>query len=76
MLEVAPISESAGIDAIELSRGTRYSGGYISLRLGRLDTENMEVYYLKAAKKFREKVRVPLMLVGGSHSYAGFAPIR
>jgi 2,4-dienoyl-CoA reductase-like NADH-dependent reductase (Old Yellow Enzyme family) len=70
MLEVASILESAGIDAVELSGGTRYSGDYIPVRLGRLDTENMEVYYLKAARKFKERVRVPLVLVGGIRSYA------
>ncbi|MGA2401931.1 MAG: NADH:flavin oxidoreductase [Syntrophobacteraceae bacterium] len=70
MLEVASILESAGIDAIELSGGTRYSGDYVPSRLGRLDTENMEVYYLEAARKFKERVSVPLMLVGGIRSYA------
>jgi 2,4-dienoyl-CoA reductase-like NADH-dependent reductase (Old Yellow Enzyme family) len=70
MLEVAAMLESAGIDAIELSGGTRYSGGYIPVRPGRLDAENMEVYYLKAAGKFKERVKVPLMLVGGIRSYA------
>ncbi|MGO9020284.1 MAG: hypothetical protein ACLQVJ_18255 [Syntrophobacteraceae bacterium] len=29
-----------------------------------------KVYYLKAAKKFKEKVKVPIMLVGGIRSYA------
>ncbi len=48
-----------GIDAIELSGGTRYSGSYAPVRLGRLDTENTEVYYLKAAGKFKERVKVP-----------------
>ena len=70
MLEVASILESAGIDAIELSGGTRYSGDYMPVRPGRLDTENMEVYYLEAARKFKERVKVPLMLVGGIRSYA------
>ncbi len=70
MLEVASILERAGIDAVELSGGTRYSGDYIPVRLGRLDTENMEGYYLEAARKFKERVKVPLMLVGGIRSYA------
>ena len=70
MLEVASILESAGIDAIELSGGTMYSGDYVPVRPGRLDTESKEVYYLEAAKKFKERVRVPLMLVGGIRSYS------
>ncbi len=69
MLEVASILESAGIDAVELSGGTLYSGDRIPIRQGRLDTEDMEVYYLEAARKFKAKVRVPLMLVGGIRSY-------
>lgn len=70
MLEVASILEGAGVDAIELSGGTRYSGNFIWARLGKLDTENLEVYYLEAAGKFKERVRVPLMLVGGIRSYS------
>jgi 2,4-dienoyl-CoA reductase-like NADH-dependent reductase (Old Yellow Enzyme family) len=70
MLEVASMLASAGIDAIELSGGTRYSGDYVPVRPGKLDTENKEVFYLEAAKKFKERLRVPLMLVGGIRSYA------
>ena len=70
MLEVASMLENAGIDAIELSGGTRYSGDCAPSRLGRLDTEEREVYYLDAAGKFKERVKVPLMLVGGIRSYA------
>ena len=70
MLEVASILESAGVDAIELSGGTRYSGSCMPSRSGRLDTENKEVYYLEAAAKFKKRVSVPLMLVGGIRSYA------
>ena len=70
MLEVASILESAGIDAIELSGGTMYSGKYVPVRPGRLDTESMEAYYLQAAVKFKERLKVPLMLVGGIRSYA------
>jgi 2,4-dienoyl-CoA reductase-like NADH-dependent reductase (Old Yellow Enzyme family) len=70
MLEVASILERAGIDAIELSGGTMYSGGCVPVRPGRLDTESMEGYYLEAAGKFKERVKVPLMLVGGIRSYS------
>ncbi len=70
MLEVASILESAGIDAVELSGGTRYSGDYVPSRLGRLAKDNMEVYHLEAAAKFKEKVSIPLMLVGGIRSCA------
>lgn len=70
MLEVASSLESAGIDAVELSGGTRYSGDFIPVRPGKLDSEEMEVYYLEAARKFKERIAVPLILVGGIRSYA------
>jgi len=70
MLQVASLLETAGIDAIELSGGTRYSGDYTPVRLGRFDTENMEVYYRDAARKFKKISRLPLMLVGGIRSYS------
>jgi 2,4-dienoyl-CoA reductase-like NADH-dependent reductase (Old Yellow Enzyme family) len=69
MLEASRILEQAGIDAIEMSGGTVYSAVYTSSRKGKLDAEDQEVYYREAAKRFKEKVGVPLMLVGGIRSY-------
>lgn len=68
MLETVSLLETTGIDAIELSGGTRYSGDLSWARLGKFETEE-EAYYLEAAKKYKEKVGVPLMLVGGIRSY-------
>jgi 2,4-dienoyl-CoA reductase-like NADH-dependent reductase (Old Yellow Enzyme family) len=68
-LRVASLLESAGIDAIELSGGIRYSGNRMPVRPGNLDNEEMEVYYRDAAKRFKRTCRVPLMLVGGIRSY-------
>ena len=70
MLEVAAMLENAGIDAVELSGGTRYSGDLVPVRTGRLDTEQKEAYYLEAAGRFKKRVGVPLMLVGGIRSCA------
>jgi 2,4-dienoyl-CoA reductase-like NADH-dependent reductase (Old Yellow Enzyme family) len=71
MLEAASILESAGVDAVELSGGTRYSGDFIPVRLGKIDSEDMgKVYYLEAARRFKKRVGVPLMLVGGIRSHA------
>jgi 2,4-dienoyl-CoA reductase-like NADH-dependent reductase (Old Yellow Enzyme family) len=70
MLQVAQMLEKAGIDAIELSGGTQYSGPKRSpVRLGKLEAEDQEVYYREAARRYRERVTVPLILVGGIRSY-------
>jgi 2,4-dienoyl-CoA reductase-like NADH-dependent reductase (Old Yellow Enzyme family) len=69
MLAVAVMLEKAGIDAIELSGGSAFSPKYISSRPGRIESEEDEVYYREAARRYKEKVHVPLMLVGGIRSY-------
>jgi 2,4-dienoyl-CoA reductase-like NADH-dependent reductase (Old Yellow Enzyme family) len=68
MLELSMLLEKAGIDAIELSGGI--VGGankYITSRLGAISKEN-EVYYRDAARRFKQRIRVPLILVGGIRS--------
>lgn len=70
MIQVAISLEKAGVDAMELSGGTRNSGRNIPFRLGRLDNEEDEVYYREAAKLYKEKISVPLLLVGGFRSYS------
>lgn len=71
MLRVAALLEQAGIDAIEMSGGTVYaSGAYSALRAAALDTPEKEVFYREAAARYKEKIGVPLMLVGGIRSYA------
>jgi 2,4-dienoyl-CoA reductase-like NADH-dependent reductase (Old Yellow Enzyme family) len=67
MVEAAAMLEAAGIDAIELSGGTRYSGECTPVRQGKHDSE--EAYHLNGARKYKGKVSVPLMLVGGIRSY-------
>ncbi|MBE9573076.1 MAG: NADH:flavin oxidoreductase [Proteobacteria bacterium] len=69
MLHVAALLEQAGIDAIELSGGTAYSGRRIPVRIAKIDTEEKEVFYKAAAKRYKERITVPLMLVGGIRSY-------
>ncbi len=69
MLEVASMLESAGVDAVELSGGTRYSGDYVPVRPGKPGSEEREVYYREAAGRFKASIGVPLMLVGGIRSY-------
>ena len=39
------------------------------MRPGRLKTPEEEVYYRKAARLYKQKVTIPLILVGGIRSY-------
>jgi 2,4-dienoyl-CoA reductase-like NADH-dependent reductase (Old Yellow Enzyme family) len=69
-IEVAAILDSSGIDAIELSGGTlSFSGKLNPVRSGKLSSQDEEVFYRKEAVKYKEKVRAPLMLVGGIRSF-------
>ena len=69
MLEVSVLLESTGIDAIELSGslGLKISK-YMHAREGRIDSKEEEVYYRDAAKLYKKKISVPLILVGGIRS--------
>jgi 2,4-dienoyl-CoA reductase-like NADH-dependent reductase (Old Yellow Enzyme family) len=69
MVETALLLEKAGVAAIELSGGTFASGKFIPSRRGRLSPDE-EVYYKAEAKKYKEKVSVPLILVGGIRTMA------
>ena len=69
MLQVAAMLEAEGIDAIELSGGTTMAlfKGNPNASWGRV--ERTEVYYRDAIPQLRERVDVPLILVGGIRSY-------
>jgi 2,4-dienoyl-CoA reductase-like NADH-dependent reductase (Old Yellow Enzyme family) len=69
MIESSLMLEQAGIDAIEMSGGNVYSADYSPFRRGKPGLEQQEVYYREAAKRFKKKVHVSLMLVGGIRSY-------
>ncbi len=70
MVQVSAILESAGIDAIELSGGTGLVlSKYSSSRVDKIDSKEEEVYYRDAANLYKEKIAVPLVLVGGIRSY-------
>jgi len=69
-IRVAGLLEKASVDAIELSGGTVASPEkLIPPRPGRLKTPEQEAYYLEAARLYKQKVSIPLMLVGGIRSY-------
>ncbi len=65
MLETCRLLEQAGIDAIEMSGGTPDSGKKIPIRIGVGRKIEDEVYYLDAAKLYKQHIKVPLILVGG-----------
>ena len=70
MVQVSAMLESAGIDALELSGGTSLKiSNCSSSRVGEIDSKEEEVYYRDAAKLYKEKISVPLILVGGIRSY-------
>jgi 2,4-dienoyl-CoA reductase-like NADH-dependent reductase (Old Yellow Enzyme family) len=67
-LDVAARLEAGGIDAIEISGGTRDSGRRIASRMG-IKTREQEAYFEPEARRFRERLRLPLILVGGIRSF-------
>lgn len=65
MLQAATMLVDAGIDAIEMSGGTFLSGKRKTMRQGAPAPGEPEAYYEAAARRYKQKIRVPLMLVGG-----------
>lgn len=66
-LKVGHMLQDAGIDAIEVSGGTLVSGDLSPVRQ-KINTEEKEAYFRDAAKRFKEALSVPIMLVGGIRS--------
>ncbi len=64
-LQAALMLQNAGIDAIELSGGTVVTGDHCQTEI---NTEEKEAYWREAAKAFKEKLTIPLILVGGVRS--------
>jgi 2,4-dienoyl-CoA reductase-like NADH-dependent reductase (Old Yellow Enzyme family) len=64
--------EKAGVDAIEMSGGNHVAGvfgEFFPARKQKAKGDEVPPYYLAAARLFKERIRVPLMLVGGVRSY-------
>jgi 2,4-dienoyl-CoA reductase-like NADH-dependent reductase (Old Yellow Enzyme family) len=71
MLEVASLLEKAGVDAIEMSGGNHVEGifgEFFPARTGKPKGDDVP-YYLGEARRYKEKIHVPLLLVGGIRSY-------
>jgi 2,4-dienoyl-CoA reductase-like NADH-dependent reductase (Old Yellow Enzyme family) len=69
MLHTAAMLAEAGIDAIELSGGTYLSGDKKSMRQGSPAPGEPEAYYEVAARRYKEEISAPLMLVGGIRTF-------
>ena len=67
-LKVGVMLQQEGIDGIELSGGTIISGKLGPSRSG-IKSEEKEAYFKNAAKAFKEKLNVPVILVGGIRSF-------
>jgi 2,4-dienoyl-CoA reductase-like NADH-dependent reductase (Old Yellow Enzyme family) len=67
MIETALMLEKNGLDGVEMSGGTFLSGRNMPSRpgTGKADLCTSEAYYEATARRYKEKVLVPLMLVGG-----------
>ncbi len=69
MLQVSTMLEKASVDAIEISGGT-----IAALLSGDINNSfspatKAPVYYREAAKKLKEKINIPVILVGGIRSF-------
>jgi 2,4-dienoyl-CoA reductase-like NADH-dependent reductase (Old Yellow Enzyme family) len=60
--------DDAGIDAIEVSGGTFFSGKHVPFRKD-IIFEREQAYFRQAAKKLKAGIKVPVILVGGIRSY-------
>lgn len=67
-LRAGEILANEGVDAIEVSGGMRIAGPkFMPSRLGIKD-EHEEAYFKEAAREFKRRVGVPIILVGGIRS--------
>lgn len=66
-LKIGKNLEEAGLDALEISGGTVVSGDKNPSRENIQSVED-EAYFEKEAKSFKEKLNIPIMLVGGIRS--------
>jgi len=67
-IQCAKALEKSGIDAIEVSGGTRYSGDLGPARV-KILRPDQEAYFIDNVKQFRTAVNIPLISVGGYRSF-------
>ncbi len=67
--QIAKVLCQEGIDAIEISGGVLETGHIVNhIARTKIFTKDDEAYYLTNARKFREVIDIPLILVGGLRS--------
>jgi 2,4-dienoyl-CoA reductase-like NADH-dependent reductase (Old Yellow Enzyme family) len=69
MVQTAIMLEENGVDGIEMSGGTIISKKNRPFRPGKTTPGEPEAYYEDAARQYKKKVQVPLMLVGGIRTF-------
>jgi 2,4-dienoyl-CoA reductase-like NADH-dependent reductase (Old Yellow Enzyme family) len=67
-LEAGAMLENAGVDAIEVSGGTFFSGRLIPSRK-EITFDRDQSYFRKASRSLKKMGKVPVILVGGIRSY-------
>lgn len=67
-LKAGAFLQEGGIDAIEISGGMRLAGKLCHYR-PKINSEEKEAYFRHEARAFKEKLNVPIMLVGGIRSF-------
>jgi 2,4-dienoyl-CoA reductase-like NADH-dependent reductase (Old Yellow Enzyme family) len=67
-LQVGRMLADAGLDAIELSGGLLTGGKLSPSRMG-IKSEEQEAYFREDARAFKNKINIPLILVGGMRSF-------
>lgn len=68
-LQIGRLLESDGVDALEITGGTRESGRFKSTRTG-IVSDADEAYFEAAARTFRQQQNIPIIQVGGIRRYA------
>jgi 2,4-dienoyl-CoA reductase-like NADH-dependent reductase (Old Yellow Enzyme family) len=67
-VQAASMLAEAGIDAVEISGGNRVAGKLGPARVG-IKSADQEAYFRNEALAFKNKINVPLILVGGNRSF-------
>jgi 2,4-dienoyl-CoA reductase-like NADH-dependent reductase (Old Yellow Enzyme family) len=68
-IQAAVLLQEAGADAIEISSGLPRFSKFTAARPG-IDSEEKEAYHQAEARVFKQRLKAPLILVGGIRSFA------
>ena len=69
MIQISAMLEKASVDAIEISGGTIGAALSGDFNNSFVPVKKKGVYYREAAKRFKEKIKIPLILVGGIRTF-------